>query len=96
MEHGQFKSLVSVRVSKKFRCAGCIIDELKVLTAAHCIDNLFKEYGDAGISIITVNIGSLNRRIGGTTNLVRNVYIHPDYKAKSVGSPYDFAVMIVS
>ncbi|XP_054721106.1 clotting factor B-like [Uloborus diversus] len=64
---------------ENFVCGAAIIDELHLLTAAHCFQ--FRGGGRVQVSRYAIRVGSIKVR-EGTLHLIDNIIIHPDYNAR--------------
>lgn len=65
-------SLQNIKQEHHF-CGGVIINELYVLTAAHCLEG-------ADISDISVNVGTINVQKPHSVHLIERVYLHEEYR----------------
>ncbi|XP_032671105.1 serine protease 53-like [Odontomachus brunneus] len=71
---GQFPHLVSIREDGHHICGGSIIDETRVLTAAHCISS----QSTAQRLTILTGTNDVEGR-GGKVHQVQSVQVHPEY-----------------
>lgn len=80
--------IVSVEIENEHHCAGSIINEQWVLSAAHC----YVEYLD---STIYIHAGSTNQELNhiGQRLLVDSIIIHPQFDADSIFNGFDLALL---
>ncbi|CAF1348642.1 unnamed protein product [Rotaria sp. Silwood1] len=74
--------VVSVRIQNKFRCAGSIISNLWILTAAHCfliVNNFGSNVFRIKASDITVHVGSNNQYGKNQLSDVTDIIFHPNF-----------------
>lgn len=92
-EPGEFPWQISLQLSGNGHiCGGSIIAPTKILTAAHCVkDIFFAPYSNCRVVSGSINVNQ------GQSHSVANIRIHPDYKDSSVYSwVNDVAVITVS
>lgn len=68
-------------------CGGSIIKSNRILTAAHCVDNIRQP------SQLSVRAGSTNHKNGGQIVVVEKIIIHPQYDKKKVNN--DIAILVL-
>nr|CAA65252.1 trypsinogen [Botryllus schlosseri] len=73
--NGQFPSIVFQEKSGSFFCGGTIISANRVLSAAHCEQNLVG---------LTVTGGTASRSNGGVTISVTGKTVHPQYNSNTI------------
>lgn len=79
---GTWSWVVSLRVRNRFYCAGSILSNLWILTAAHC----FSVADDVGANIyrvepsdVTVHAGSIHQREETQVRRVAKIILHPKF-----------------
>ncbi|GAB0090902.1 trypsin [Sergentomyia squamirostris] len=75
---------VSVQIYGYHNCGGSILNQLHVLTAAHCTSGLL-------VSIISVRVGSSTTNESGQVIEVERITNHPDYNR--LNYDYDYSVL---
>ncbi|XP_077971391.1 trypsin beta-like [Styela clava] len=75
--NGQFPSIVFQEKSGSFFCGGTIISANRVLSAAHCEQNLIG---------LTVTAGTVTRNSGGVTISVSGKVVHPQYNSNTLAN----------
>ena len=83
------QNATSTIVSPVFNDNPCRKRKTLVLTAAHCIRDLERDYGNfsSDFSKLTVRLGELSTRLNDQTELdrgVKNIYLHSRYGANSM------------
>nr|CAA65251.1 trypsinogen [Botryllus schlosseri] len=73
--NGQFPSIIFQKKSGSFFCGGTIITPNRVLSAAHCEQNLVG---------LTVTGGTAYRNSGGVTISVSGKTVHPQYNSNTI------------
>ncbi|KAJ2940951.1 hypothetical protein O0L34_g10213 [Tuta absoluta] len=80
-----FPFMAAVLMNNELWCGAAIIDNDKVLTAAHCLqlqynNRFFREY----VKMLTVRVGSTNATYGGELLRVVEITFHPNYKPSTL------------
>ncbi|XP_022826438.1 chymotrypsin-1-like [Spodoptera litura] len=89
--HPHMVAMTSGAVVRSFHCGASLISQRTVLTAAHCIDAVFRE--GALLSTFRVNIGS-NLWNGGTDYVVARNVTHPNWYRPTIKE--DIGVLITA
>lgn len=76
--------------NKKFLCGGTIVAPKKIVTAAHCTENVREFYKTQ----LKVRVGSSDYDNGGVLSGVSNLYQHPEYNIPT-STNNDIAVIIL-
>ena len=107
-----FSLVVSVKYKPRHTCGGYLIAGSHVLTAGHCVADIYYKnrpnyIGDIYnecflyevnrfVNRFTVYVGSINRETGGKLYQVIHMEFHPDLHPLSQGYPHDIALLTVS
>ncbi|XP_035437787.2 chymotrypsin-1 [Spodoptera frugiperda] len=89
--HPHMVAMTSGAVVRSFHCGASLISQRTVLTAAHCIDAVFRE--GVILSTFRLNIGS-NLWNGGTDYEVARNYTHPNWYRPTIKE--DIGVLITA
>ena len=94
---GTWNWIVSIRVRNRFYCAGSILSNSWILTAAHCfsfLDDYQMNVIRINPSEITVHGGSINLREETQTRRVAKIISHPQFEESSFNN--DIALLQLS
>ncbi|KAH9639134.1 hypothetical protein HF086_018202 [Spodoptera exigua] len=89
--HPHMVAMTSGAIVRSFHCGASLITQRTVLTAAHCIDAVFRE--GALVSTFRLNIGS-NLWNGGTDYVVARNVTHPNWYRPTIKE--DIGVLITA
>lgn len=97
---GDWPWIVAIHIKRNnglvFTCSGTLISSRSVITAAHCIRTISREYQphEILISLGRYSLADWNE-VGAVSSNVERVIIHPDYKRQSLES-FDADIAIIA
>ncbi|KAF7993882.1 hypothetical protein HCN44_011151 [Aphidius gifuensis] len=74
-EAAEFPHHVAIRRNSQYLCGGSILDELHIITAAHCVQKHGQKFNNLNVIAGTNDLGLWWPRTYG----VKKIYIHQDY-----------------
>lgn len=85
----EFPWQVSIRVFNRHNCGGSIIQQNKVLTAAHCIEN-------RPLAKVDVRVGSSNQKNGGEIIKVTKMIEHEEWNPNTINNDIGLLILFTS
>lgn len=88
VEEGQLPFMASLLIAGERLCAGSIVTDRHILTAAHCVTGYYPHQ-------ISVGVGSVFRRFQ-TYYSVADIFVHPYFNPQALSFGYDIALLKLS